>query len=130
MKPTPILWIAAYIIRDEAGKAYRMIGAMMDITERRQSEETIRHQNEMLSSLHQMTLDLLRYREIDELLDALVKLSAKFLDAPYAEIMLVEGEMLVVKAATQSQPRSIGERVGRDGALLSWQAFDTHEPAV
>jgi len=119
-----------YIIRDDAGKAYRMIGAMMDITERKQAEETINHQNKMLSSLHQITLDLLRYREIDQLLNALIELSAKFLDAPYAEIMLVEGEMLVVKAATQSQPRSIGERVRRDGALLSWQAFDTHAPAV
>jgi len=119
-----------YILHDEAGKPHRMIGAMMDVTERKQNEETIRHHNEMLSSLHKITLDLLRYREIDQLLGALVKLSATFLDAPHSEIMLVEGERLVVKAATQSQPRSIGERVSRDGALLSWQAFDTHEPAV
>ena len=119
-----------YILHDGAGKPHRMIGAMMDITERRQNEGTIRHHNEMLSSLHQITLDLLRYREIDQLLDALVKLSATFLDASYAEIMLVEGDVLVVKAATQNQPRSIGEPVDRSGALLSWQAFDTHKPAV
>jgi diguanylate cyclase (GGDEF)-like protein len=102
----------------------------MDITERKQSEATIRHQNEMLSSLHEITLDLLRYRELDQLLDALVGLSAKFLDVSYVEILLLEGEELVVKAVTQNQARLIGDRQARDEAKLSWQAVDTREPAV
>jgi diguanylate cyclase (GGDEF)-like protein/PAS domain S-box-containing protein len=119
-----------YILRDDAGQAHRMIGAMMDITERKQDEETIRSQNEMLSSLHQITLDLLRFRENDQLLDALVELSARFLDASYVEIMLVEGEELVVKATSLNQSRLIGQRMARGDALLSWAAFDTREPAV
>jgi diguanylate cyclase (GGDEF)-like protein/PAS domain S-box-containing protein len=119
-----------YIIRDDESRPFRMIGAMMDITERRQNEETIRSQNEMLSSLHQITLDLLRFRENDQLLSALVELSAKFLDASYVEIMLVEGEVLVVKATTQNRTRLLGQHLARDDAFLSWTAFDTHEPAV
>jgi diguanylate cyclase (GGDEF)-like protein/PAS domain S-box-containing protein len=119
-----------YILHNDTGEPYRMIGAMKDITERRQSEEIIRHQNEMLSSLHYITLNLLRYREVNQLLNALVEFSTTFLDALYAEIMLIDGEMLVVKAATQNQHDIVGERVGRKDALLSWQAFDTHQPAV
>jgi len=119
-----------YILRDDKGTPYRIIGAMMDITERRQAEATILHQNEMLSSLHQITLDLLRYRELNSLLHALVELVAKFLDASYAEIMLVDEEMLVIQAATQYPPHLIGERLERDDAVLSWKAMDTREPAV
>jgi diguanylate cyclase (GGDEF)-like protein/PAS domain S-box-containing protein len=37
-----------YIIRDDTGKAYRMIGAMMDITERKYMESTLRQANEQM----------------------------------------------------------------------------------
>ena len=119
-----------YILHNDTGKPYRMIGAMMDITERRRSEETIRHQNEMLSSLHYITLNLLRYHDVNRLLDALVEFSTAFLDVAYAAIMLIDDETFVVKAATQNQQHLIGEYVTRKDARLSWQAFDTHEPAV
>jgi diguanylate cyclase (GGDEF)-like protein/PAS domain S-box-containing protein len=119
-----------YILRDHNGTPYRMIGAMMDITERKQDEETIRHQNEMLSSLHQITLDLLKHRNIDQLLNALVEISASFLDTSFAEIMLAEGDTLIVKAATKNQSNLIGRKMNRSEAVLSWHAFDTREPVV
>jgi diguanylate cyclase (GGDEF)-like protein/PAS domain S-box-containing protein len=38
----------AYIIRDDTGKPYRMIGAMMDITERKYMESSLRQANEQM----------------------------------------------------------------------------------
>lgn len=119
-----------YVIRDDGDQPYRMVGSMMDITERKQSEETIRRQNEMLSELHQITLDLLKYREIGPLLNALVGLAAKFLDASYVETLLLEGEGLVMKAATHNPHHLIGERVDSRDAVLAWQVFETRQPAV
>jgi diguanylate cyclase (GGDEF)-like protein/PAS domain S-box-containing protein len=119
-----------YILQNDKGKPNRMIGAMLDISDRKQDEETIRHQNEMLSGLHYITLNLLRYREVPQLLSALVEFSTAYLDASYAEIMLPDGETLVVKAVTQDRSRLLGQRLGRKDAPLSWQAFDTQEPAV
>ena len=120
----------AYILRDDSGQPYRMLGAMMDITDRKQIEAIIRNQNDMLSSLYQITLDLLKYRDIDALLNAMVDLSAKFLDATFSEIMLMEGEALVVKAAATNQSYLVGRRMGRDDAVLSWQAVDSGRQVV
>jgi diguanylate cyclase (GGDEF)-like protein len=119
-----------YILQNGDGKPWRVIGAMLDLTERQRAEDTIRQQNDMLSSLHYMTINLLRHRELSQLLNSLVEFATSFLDAPYAEIMLVEADQLVVRAVTQNQQSLIGQRLNRDEAVLSWQAFDTHEPAV
>jgi len=119
-----------YILRNDSGEPYRIIGAIIDLTERHKAEETIRHQNETFSRLHQITLDLLKYRDIKQLLNNLVEVAAEFLEAPYVEMILVEDETLVVQAATPNQHDLIGERFGREQARLSWQAFDTQAPAV
>jgi two-component system cell cycle sensor histidine kinase/response regulator CckA len=42
-----------YVIHDDRGKAVRMIGAMMDITDRKRAEEALRETNETLRTLVQ-----------------------------------------------------------------------------
>ncbi|MCK6630224.1 MAG: MASE1 domain-containing protein [Anaerolineae bacterium] len=100
------------------------------IFDHKQAEETLLRQNEFLEALHQITLDLLNHREMDDLLQALVDSAATLLDAPYGELMLKEGDELVVRAFTQNQPFLLGDRIARGEALLSWQAHDTGQPAI
>lgn len=50
-----------YLIRDEAGKALHMIGAMQDITERKAAEE---HQQRMAQELFQQNADLQQFAYI------------------------------------------------------------------
>ena len=92
--------------------------------------QTIAEQHGYLASLHQTTLDLLNRRAQPELLQTVVDRAAVILEAPYGELMLCEGDELVVEAWTANQPFLRGDRARRGEALLSWQAFDTQEPAV
>lgn len=87
-------------------------------------------QNHYLELLRQTTLDLLSQRELDELLQCVVERATEILDAPYGELMLVEGDELVVHAYTRNQPYLQGDRVTRTQALLSWQAYDTMRPVT
>lgn len=115
---------------DEAGKILRFIAIKQDVTEQRIAREQLEKQNDYLSVLHQITLDLLNRRNPADLFQAIVDRAADLLDAPYAEFDLIEGEELVVSSATQNQSNLIGERSTREQSKLSWQVYDTGEPVV
>jgi signal transduction histidine kinase/GNAT superfamily N-acetyltransferase len=85
---------------------------------------------EYLNVLYQIILDLLNRHSREELLQEIVNNAATFLDAPYAEIMLLEGDELVVHAYTENQPYLKGDRVKRGTALVTWRAFDTKKPVL
>jgi signal transduction histidine kinase len=85
---------------------------------------------EYLNVLYQIILDLLNRHSREDLLKQIVEDAATFLDAPYGEIMLLEGDELVVHAFTDNQPYLLGDRVKRGTALVTWRAFDTKKPAL
>lgn len=125
-------WLSAskVPIRTQAGEVVGLVGVSRNITERIQTEAKLRRQNEFLSLLHEISLDLMRRPNVTELLEALILHTSRLLDAPYGEIMLLEGDELVVRACTPNQMILVGERIGRTQAQLSWQALDTRQPAV
>ncbi len=86
--------------------------------------------SEALSTLNQIVLDILSRHELGELLEVVVARATELLDAPYGEIMLLEDDVLVVRAFTSNQPFLLGDRVEQGEALLSWQAVRSRRPAV
>ena len=134
------IWIESrgrVIARDSAGRALRMIGTNTDITgqkqalaEHRRQTESLLRQKEFLEALHQTGLDLLNRREMADLLQVIVERSSALLDAPFGELSLVDVDEFVVRAFTRNQPFLLGDRVGRNEAQLSWQAYDTGQPVV
>ena len=127
-----LYWETASIspIFDAGGHIINYVGVKEDITEQRRMREQLQVQNKYLSILHEITLDLLNRRELNDLLQAIANHAADLLNAPYGEILLKEGNELVVHSFTQNQEFLPGDRVSRDMAKLAWQAHDTGKPAI
>jgi diguanylate cyclase (GGDEF)-like protein/PAS domain S-box-containing protein len=117
-------------IADLNGDTTHYLAVKEDITERKRAEEKLRQQNEYFSILHQITLDLLNRRDMNELLQAIVDRAVILLDAPFGELMLEKDGELIVQTFTHNQKLLKGDRVSRADARLSWLAFDTKTPAV
>lgn len=131
-KDGSLYWQSATIapVLNQAGQVTHYVAINEDITAQKQLQEQLKRQNEYLSILHQTTLDLLNRQSLDELLPTIVERACVLLDAPFGEIMLKEGEYMVVRAFTRNQPYLVGDRVDRQTAKLSWQAHDTGRPVV
>ncbi len=131
-KDGSLYWQSATIapVLDEAGQVTNFVAINEDITAQKQLQEQLQRQNEYLSILHQITIDLLNRRDLDKLLPAIVNGACFLLDAPLGEFMLKEGDYMVVHAHTKSHDYLAGDRVDRQTAKLSWQAHDTRQPAV
>ncbi|MFZ5880558.1 MAG: PAS domain S-box protein [Chloroflexota bacterium] len=131
-KDGSVFWESATIapVQNSSGEIINFVEIKQDITEQKILQEQIQKQNDYLSILHQIALDLLNRRDLNDLLQVIVDRSAILLDAPFSELMLEQDGVLVVEAFTTNQSNLKGDRVTRSQAKLSWQAFDTHQPVV
>jgi PAS domain S-box-containing protein len=125
-------WESATIapVKDESGKITHYVAVKEDITAQKELRETLTRQNEYLSALQNITLELLNRQNLSDLLDTLVERACVLLDAPIGEIMLKEGDYMAVRAFTKNQPYLQGDKVGREEAKLTWKAHDTKQPVV
>ncbi|MBX0328323.1 GAF domain-containing sensor histidine kinase [Oscillochloris sp. ZM17-4] len=90
----------------------------------------VTEQRAYMTALYETTLDLLNRRQMDDLLQSIVERATLILNAPYGELMIRDGDALVVRAHTANQPFLKGDRVGRHEARISWQACDSGQPVV
>jgi PAS domain S-box-containing protein len=131
-KDGSVFWESATIapVLGRDGGVINFVEIKQDITEQKILQDQLQKQNDYLSILHQITLDLLDHREINDLLQVIVDRSAVLLDAPFSELMLEEDGVLVVVSFTDNQSNLKGDRVTREQGKLSWQAFDSHQPVI
>jgi PAS domain S-box-containing protein len=105
-------------------------GAIIDVTDQRRAEEAVRRQAAFLVALNQTTLELLQRRNVTELLQLLVDRAAALLNSTHAELSLLEGDGLVVRAFSSGREFLAGDRITRKTPALSWRALDTRGPVV
>ncbi len=119
--------INAELVRDAEGKPHHIQSVVRDIGLRKDAEKQLQHQNEYLTVLHRITLDLLNRRDRDDLLQSIINYTAQIIDAPYVEIRIREGDELVTYACTDNQSFALGDRGKRDQVIYTWRAYDTQQ---
>ncbi len=117
-------------LQDQTGTLTEVQCIGFNIDKQVRAEEALQRQNEFLLALHQTSLDLLNHREMNDLLQVVVERAAAILDAPFGELLLQEGDELVVRAFTPNMAFLRGDRIKRGSGLLTWQAYDTRAPVI
>ncbi|MBA3872988.1 MAG: PAS domain S-box protein, partial [Anaerolineae bacterium] len=122
--------INAELVRDVQGNPSHIQSVVHDIGQRKLDQEQLHRQNEYLTVLHRITLDLLNRRERNDLLQSIINYASEIIDAPYVEIRLREGDELVTYACTDNQSFAKGDRGKRDQVVYTWQAYDTQKVVI
>jgi PAS domain S-box-containing protein len=79
-----------YVVHDETGKAIRMVGAMNDITERKQAELDLLERNTLLELDIEVTSVLNQNETIPNLLQGCTEALVRHLDAAFARIWCLD----------------------------------------
>ncbi len=119
--------IAAELVRDSQGRPLHIQSVVRDINQRKYTEEQLHHQNEYLTVLHRITLDLLNRRDRDDLMQSIINYASEIIDAPYVEILFKEGDEMVTQACSANIAFMMGDRAKRGEASLVWKAHDTRQ---
>ena len=118
-------------VRDERGEITHFIAIKHDITQRKQTEEALRQQNEYLAALNETMLGLSSRLDLNDILEKIVKRAGQLLGTPHGYLDLAEpGKAeLTPKVATGALSQSIRFKVkpGEGAAGVVWQ---TGQPVV
>jgi diguanylate cyclase (GGDEF)-like protein/PAS domain S-box-containing protein len=101
-----------HVIRDPAGRAVRMIGALADITARKQAEEKMRSQALQQRLVAELGQQALASTDLREVLNRAVKLVSETLKTEYCAVLEIDsdGERLTYKAAFGWPGEWVGRR--------------------
>jgi diguanylate cyclase (GGDEF)-like protein/PAS domain S-box-containing protein len=129
-----------YILRDEAGQAYRMVGAMIDISERKQMElsllEANRQMKQMLNEVEGRNREIALLNELSRLLQAaqsereayaiIAELSRQLFPATAGVLYLLDGTRTQVRAAASWGDFSSSRQVFAPDECLALRCGPTH----
>ena len=122
-----------YVIHDDKGKPVRMIGAMMDITERKRAEEALRLRTEQLEAVRSVTAEISRELDLAALLELINRRAGELVGAVTGTVRLwdEQAELLIPVAWhglgewMKDQCRRLGEGVSgtiaqrREGMIVN-----------
>ncbi len=122
-----------HVIRDSAGKAVRMIGAMEDVTSRKEGEEKMRKQALQQRLIAEFGQWVLASTGVADVLNRAVELVSVTLKADYCNVLELDtdGKQLLFKAAAGWPAEWVGQRTVpvRPGNRIEF-ALSHREPVI
>jgi PAS domain S-box-containing protein len=115
-------------LRNRRGHRIGQIVAARDISVQKQMQERLERQNEYLSVLHQITLDLLDRQDMEAVLSKIVTQAASLLHSAHGFVFLADGDSLVLRAATENFRQHISEREPQPGTGFLRLVWQTAQP--
>jgi PAS domain S-box-containing protein len=106
------------------------VNAQREIAARTRMEDMLFNQNQRLSVLHQLTIELLKNRDVDTLLSTIVTHAAELVGASYGSIFLSEGDELVLRAAMSDFEMKIGTKESKPGLGVLGEVWRHMKPLV
>jgi PAS domain S-box-containing protein len=100
------------------------------LIERNRAEASMRRRADFLAALNQTTFEMMARRNVTDLLQALAERCTTLLNSPHAEIALLEGDALVVRASSSGCEYLRGDFVPRAEPSIAWQAVASQVPVV
>jgi diguanylate cyclase (GGDEF)-like protein/PAS domain S-box-containing protein len=102
-----------HVVHDENGRPVRMIGALADITDRKETEETVRSQALQQRLIAEFGQQALASSDLEDVLNHAVELVSVTLKVDYCEVLELnpDGRALTYRAAAGWPPEWVGRRV-------------------
>jgi len=106
-----------------------VVGTLLDITERKKAEETLRRHNEYLAALNETTFGLISRHDIDSLLQAIISRAGALMKTDHGYIYLQDpdGKELVKKVSMGVCETSLEKRITRGTGLVG-RVWESGEP--
>lgn len=131
-KDGSLYWEFATIapVTDENAHITHFVAVKEDVSAQKELQETLARQNEYLSTLQNVTLDLLEHTEPQELLNNILTRAQTMLQSPMGAVLLWENDTLVYRAVTEQRSGKYGLPASRQEMPLAWEALETRRPAA
>ena len=95
--------ISISYLRDDSGTIIGTIGVTKDVTEQKRAEEALRKSEERSDAHYRVSNLLAGAHDTDEVLDLIVNEAARLIGVPGACIFMLDGDLMVLGASTESE---------------------------
>lgn len=110
-------------VLDSEGQVTHVVAVRVDITRTQKLQENLASRTQALSTLHDITLNLLNHHDVQSLHEAIVQQAAHLMNSTFVELVVAQDGHYVIGASTHPDQSPRGSELPPEHASLSHQVF-------